>query len=292
MTHFYMTLPSNSSMGFYPNNTVTKYTTKLHGEVNLRDSWEVGLSEITIPRSWFNIRKYQLVRILYSLSYKEISPETVKNVQIIIPDFVKELVVYIKQGLYESVQSLVDHVNERIIEEHDRLLNNKGMIDVMKNRGTVSLKYDKGPNIVKIVVPYKTTFWLSEDLCDAFGFKQQKIHENLSGELEPIIFSSYRPAALDVERRTIYVYCDILESIPVGDTQAPLLRIINVDGESRNSIVHKIFERPHYIPIRKPNFDSLEIDIRDGFGRPLPFESGTSIVTLHFRRSQSSYFTI
>ena len=57
MAHFYRTLPSNSSMNYYPENTLTKYVTKLHSSMSLDGEWEVGLAEISFPRSWYTVNK-------------------------------------------------------------------------------------------------------------------------------------------------------------------------------------------------------------------------------------------
>jgi len=48
MSTFYMTLPSNSSMNYYPQNTVAQYTTKLNGQIELDSEWEVGLTVTTM----------------------------------------------------------------------------------------------------------------------------------------------------------------------------------------------------------------------------------------------------
>ena len=37
MTHFYLTLPSNSSEKYYPDNTLANFKTKLHNDVALWD---------------------------------------------------------------------------------------------------------------------------------------------------------------------------------------------------------------------------------------------------------------
>ena len=56
MSDFYITLPSNSSMKHFPENTQSSYRTKLSAPLILSgDDWEVGLSEIFIPKSWYNI---------------------------------------------------------------------------------------------------------------------------------------------------------------------------------------------------------------------------------------------
>jgi len=46
MSRFYVTLPSNSSMDCYHDNSVARFTTKLNGDIELEGDWEVGLTEI------------------------------------------------------------------------------------------------------------------------------------------------------------------------------------------------------------------------------------------------------
>lgn len=53
---FYLTLPSNSSMNYFPSNTLTHYTTKLPKITVLHGVWEIGLAEIQYPHSWYNVK--------------------------------------------------------------------------------------------------------------------------------------------------------------------------------------------------------------------------------------------
>jgi hypothetical protein len=55
-TKHYLTLPSNSSMNYCANNTLTHYTTKFPKITNLDGTWEIGLAEIQYPRSWYSIK--------------------------------------------------------------------------------------------------------------------------------------------------------------------------------------------------------------------------------------------
>ena len=57
MSRFNLTLPSNSSRHYYPDNTVACYTTKLDNTVELHGDWEVGLVEISTPADLVNIRR-------------------------------------------------------------------------------------------------------------------------------------------------------------------------------------------------------------------------------------------
>ena len=85
---------------------------------------------------------------------------------------------------------------------------------------------------------------------------------------------------------SLYVYCDILEHVPVGDTKARLLRIVNTDVKSIGN-THRVFN-----PLQKKMFNTIEIDMRTDFGTNVPFLSGKSFVVLEFRRVIRPYFSI
>ena len=52
---FYVTLPSNSSFDYFPDNTVTSFKTKLAAPLIFHAQWEVALVEIIYPYSWYNV---------------------------------------------------------------------------------------------------------------------------------------------------------------------------------------------------------------------------------------------
>ena len=53
--HFHLTLPSNSSMNIYPNNTTSQFVTKLPKHIELMGDWIVSLKEISVPITLVNI---------------------------------------------------------------------------------------------------------------------------------------------------------------------------------------------------------------------------------------------
>jgi len=55
MSRFTLTLPSNSSMNYHPNNTASQYTTKLNHVIELDGNWEVGLLEASFPSKTDNV---------------------------------------------------------------------------------------------------------------------------------------------------------------------------------------------------------------------------------------------
>jgi hypothetical protein len=69
MDQFYVVLPSDSSAYYFPRNTFSNFRTKLDTPVELEpDKWEVGLVEISYPKSY---KKQQLHNTM-SLDYMEI----------------------------------------------------------------------------------------------------------------------------------------------------------------------------------------------------------------------------
>ena len=72
-----------------------------------------------------------------------------------------------------------------------------------------------------------------------------------------------------------------LLAIPVGDIKAPLLRVVDAAGNFGDT-THRLYMMPQYVPVSKKEFNTVEIDIREDTGRPVPFEFGKVIATLHF----------
>ena len=88
---------------------------------------------------------------------------------------------------------------------------------------------------------------------------------------------------------SLYVYSSIVEPRIVGDKISPLLRIVPITG-IHGEMVTASFDHVQYIPVLSREFGSVETEIRDDTGRPVPFERGKVTVTLHFRRCSSGLF--
>lgn len=310
MSHFYLTLPSNSSMEYFPNNTLTNFTTKLHNEVELKDDWEMGLAEIIFPKKLLNVDEQQdvtFVRYKRQRGQQSTSSSGAVNFMVkypVKPKYyrnVEDLTYALNdalRGVKDPVNVNMDRVGDIIIDTLRQLMesgvfeNEQKALDAyyaLPGADLPTFSYSQIGNKVRLeLMPY-TEVILSEDLKEILGFKSDTRLYNLTAE--KIVFESSNDFSLNSNRQTFYIYCDILENVAVGDTVAPLLRTIDVEGE-RGTMIHRNFEQPRYLPIQKKNFDSVQIDIRDGLGRPIPFEGDTVIVTLHLRRSNLSYFLI
>ena len=82
----------------------------------------------------------------------------------------------------------------------------------------------------------------------------------------------------------LYVYCDCIDYQFVGDTFAPLFRVVAVTNDLKyGDYVNVIFDAPHYIPVSRNSINTIEVDLRSDIGEPIKFNNGKTLVKLHFR---------
>jgi len=141
----------------------------------------------------------------------------------------------------------------------------------------VAFRYQS--NKIKLVNagPYDVEF--SDALAHMLGFVPGRKYTP-----RRIGYTAPEPADLSpVIIPTLYVYCDVLKHIVVGDVTAPLLRIVNMEV-TQSHAVHQIMNPPLFVPLQKKNFDTIEINIMTDTGKPVPFMGGKSVVVLEFKR--------
>ena|SRR5437868_7973522 len=270
---FYLTLPSNGrkSLELYPDNTVARYRTQLHHAINLEDGfWEVALAEIIFPMSFYNVRK-NTFWYKYSVETPEeldLEPMDIanldgkQNLEYMGNIDREQKLEYIPQGHYSKVEQITTLLN-----------NHHTLGNFMK------FHWESLTNTVK-----PKTF-ISSDMRFSVEFGDEiKTMLGIENDEEEMV--SKKPVNLfSTMPRELYVYCDIVEPQLVGDTAAPLLRIVPVENVEKFGHVNcKIYNSLHYMPVMKKYFDTVEIDILTGTGDLAPFEFGSSIVKVHFRK--------
>ena len=291
MSHFYLTLPSNSSSKYFPNNTLTHFVTKLHNDVSLNGEWEVALVDIMYPQNWYNvIGQYIDVSLSHTIDIQpEITPQEGLS-----PSY--EHRVEIPSGYYGSMRELVKVLNASINDTFDKVIPSwcsESISRYLKPSLRPSFSHDAQDREVSVKMPMEVYVDLSEKLAEILGMNAITEEDAVRQRNGEMITKNYKPYDVGGGLHTLYIYCDVLESIPVGDTMAPLLRIVEVSGtrnDERQELTHVQYDQPRYFPVQKKAFDTIEIDIRDDTGESIPFDAGKLIVTLHFRRAKDSYF--
>jgi len=239
---FYLTLPSNSSMKVFPDNTLASYKVKLPEHITLTGSWQAGLASITYPHTWYDITANNR-RFYYQNS----------------TGFTD--VILLPEGYYNSVQDLVDKMNQGLTEEGV-----KG----------VSLTYDNLSRKVTLTLAPGMKFLIPKELSLLLGLDKKA--ELAKTTTAPFV------SDLNIGRQSLFVYLNVVEDQIVGDVRAPLLRTVPVQGKKGDTITIN-YESPQFQPIATKEFETLEILITDDTGEKIPFERGRVVVTLIFQRS-------
>lgn len=322
---FYMILPSNSSMRYFPENKTTCFTTELPQRVELHGRWEVALTEIQFPCNFLHIRNNEGLIRFVDIDKRDKSLKAIKS--------------RLPAGIYSSMRDIVASVNHAAKSVDSHIVFHYGVF----KGGKVFMKLDCKENSCNNITHYIN---FSDKLCRILGFdvhikrrdlvqldnvthvpsslpawfseidmeiqynnddeKLVKIESNSAipsrgnnEELHSLLFYELTPARELIADEPgsllrgipdkLFVYCDICEPYITGDVQSPLLRIVALDSQNDYAFAStqiKHFSPAQYITLRQTCFRTIEIDIRDHLGQSIPFEFGTLTVTLHFRRIQ------
>ncbi|EGT43103.1 hypothetical protein CAEBREN_31771 [Caenorhabditis brenneri] len=82
---------------------------------------------------------------------------------------------------------------------------------------------------------------------------------------------------------TIYLYCDIVDPIIVGDQKNQLLSVIPCRGKY-GEMIHHTIPHPRYLPIMNNTVDSIKVEFLSEFAEPINFNWGSTIIVLHFKK--------
>jgi len=236
---------------------VAQFTTKLSNVIELEGDWEVGLAEISVPsrvKNAFNDECYFMLRLDEFVSKVRLSARHYEQAEDIIDGL--HCALRADTGLNGVEQALLTFFYK----------NNKIKIDVADNlRGAVTTQF-------------------SPALARLLGFDAGRKYSG-----NTIIAD--RGMSFFCNINLLYVYCDLLEAIIVGDTKAPLLRIVDKPKRIHRN-VHSVLNPILYVPLQKKHFDTVEINIVTDTGLPVPFLPGKSFVVLEFRRADHPYFAV
>lgn len=236
-------------MDLFPNNTTAKYVTHLHRRITLHGRWEVGLVEMHFPHTFYNVRRGEgEIKITFKDGTKIITD--------VPPNYYRT-----KEDFYTAFNKVLDGALKKSAAA-------KVLEDV---NGASHFAIDDLSDVDKIKV--------STTLANQLG-----VHPSAN-----LLKQKTGDTKVDLDRglpQLLYCYCDVIEDQRVGNTSAPLLRIVNTNTHKfyfgREST--QIFTSPIYLPVQNRDFSTIEIDLRDGTGNAIPFAHGTSAVLLHFRR--------
>ena len=258
MSHFYIILPSDGSKNIYPSNTATNFKTRLATPISLVGEGDVALYEIHYKRLWHAINPID-AEIIYEVNPPSKSEESSTH----------RATVFLYQGYNSTIEEVVTSLNY--------IFNN--LKTGQKLERVPAFQYNSRKRKIYIELQLGESLHFKPKLAAMLGIATNPMHggnarRKYQGE---DLFN------LDETIHMLYVYCDIIENMPVGSDEAPLLRIVGV-GAKQGEIVKKTYDNPMYIPVRIKKFDTVEINIKSNTGEHVPFQYSKSEVILYFRK--------
>ena len=211
---FYITLPSNSSMNYFSNNTLTQFSTHLHHELKLEGSYEVGLSEINYPFNWI-----RTVNGSVEVGLKK--------------DKSKAIVINLnKSQKFQKISDLLEVLNKEL-QAHVTKLNSY-------------FTYNEKTNRVSIIVNKNQYMSFSVEAKEFFGMEHD--YYEVSHEASIVLQNKMNNI------NSLYIYTDIIDYQFVGYSFTALLRVVPVSNnvmlaENINCIVY--MEHENKVQINK-----------------------------------------
>src|SRR6266516_2215296 len=262
MTHFYLTLPSNSSQQFFPDNMLTEFTTKLPSTIEFANEWEVGLAEIMFPRSWYTIpEEGAIIEVDYrkcdSKWGTSITERLERGEDIPAEELYNIAKIKLRDGFYKTMEDI----------QQELKMSTKAAFDAVRVDKTINVpafNYNHISKRMYITLPPGMRINFTLSLLSILGLtSDQKYLCNQTEENISVIGNL--PCDLQTEVHALYVYCDLLQHTHVGDIKAPLLRVVASGGEA-GDVITRYYERPRYVPLQKKSFDTVQLVIRDDLG--------------------------
>ena len=259
---FYLTLPSDSSMDQYPRNVPGAFYTKLPQTIDLSGkNYEIGLAEVLFPNTYTNIGDNEMMLIVQpepKLGFKTLT---------------------LPKGLYDTPESLISALNEKLVDVYaaayeDNMIKRTKMKMEIKN--APKFFYDRVTKRAKLKI-YK------EDCLVKLNPSLAKILR-MHVEMMDKLGANEGTGVVDVHKESnmMYIYCDLVRHRQVGDMMVPLLRVVPTHEKSGH-VTYRIFEKPHYQPLARQQFNTIEIVLSTDAGKIPSFASGKTVVTLHLR---------
>lgn len=302
---FHITLFSNDSVNFFPENTLSQFENRIPTHIDLTENdWKVGLSEIFINDYLQTDIFKKETDILIDVGVLEIRVGANKQ-------HVRKRIAY---TFYPAAKAYFK-ANDWKVNFLPTLLNNivptegytrQEVIHAFLTEIYVTISNDKTYEVTHAAVPEanhskfvrisksfeENSFYLEPgvgyDTKSLIGalFKQQKNIKNYK-KIIIDLFEKTKNAYNDKKNGMLLVYSDIIRPEIFGNNKIRALRAINVENCRNTNEIQ--FKHIQYVPLERKNFETIAIRIADQYGKDIDFVSSfhpTKIV-LHFKNFTS-----
>lgn len=284
----YVTLLSNSSLKYYPENTLSRFTVKLPNTINFdsNEKWYVGLTNVT-HTSIRAQQKTQPIKIKIKSTGKQgFLTEKLINLLNAAPDFYQKVkeknffdrykkTLELKKYSFVNGQPFIQIKvlpDKNIIIICDEEYTPRQLFDIIFSQ----IKKEKWDDFIKSFQEDIKNFKETKEIKN----KIQKIKDEHIEEIAAAILTSPLPFY-------ICFYTDIIKPRIIGDTEARCLYMSPLGTfTDRSKALSYEIDNVQYCPIEKYNISEINILIADENGEQINFEDGLfmTCLVLHFKK--------
>jgi hypothetical protein len=281
---FYLTLLSDASLNFYPENRHNFFTVQLPRTIHLSEDFRVAATSITFPQTVQNMTADNNRLILEMDKYDPKDPDEV---------FKLRVTINVPHDNYANIYEVIKGLN---VAAAEKFMNIKGeqLGDLFKiNEATQRIEIDSLQRDLlckKSKIQYDgtksqchmTRLYLEGRLALMCGFDPDK--HNLLNKNETI---GRYPYNLNLGfPNQLFIHTDIIESQIIGDKKTQVLKICPILDKmaSFGDVTERTFHNCDFLKLAKRSFDKITIQIKDNKDALLPFLFGSLTVQLLFKK--------
>ena len=269
---------SNASMEIFSENTMASFRNQLSQPIQLQGDWQLALTSLSFPSNINNVNSGEIVAYTNSRTETDESRnQSGQNRKI-------------RTGIYSNWENLVTEIVRLAnLKQFDR------RFDKFKQKLTLTIGKNEGlsfqDNEIPSILGSKGTPDPSHSGFVHIGYKKNVENGNPNA---PNRHLANFPVDITCGSKLIFVYIDIIEHQHVGDSRAPVLKIIESERRLRNGslitvtpVHHKTFTNLDYKHLLSNNIQNIKIELRNETGKLLPFTGiGKVVVSLKFQRTR------
>ena len=282
-------LPSNSKCDFFENKTSHFYV-DLERPLILKNGSTCAVEEVIYSNRFYNIiPPYNKIIVKQWTDPEEKKPET--------------FTCRVKNGFYSEPALLVRHINNEL---ENKSVRSSLLYDPIREKVKLKL-YDTEeiilhPSLAAILGFVEKHHFRNENLfrdgihgsyyvcnkLDYFEGSEECPDRVGSSENEPIVLLAENAVNLYHFSSVFYIYSNIVENTIVGNSEVPILAVMNTNSMERRNTVANIIDNPRYIKLNTNFVKLIEIKICDSVGELISFNSGTVIIKLKIKQPRST----
>jgi hypothetical protein len=223
-----------------------------------------------------NLRAFYSYEELDNLQCKKLKVEEAQNLQTI-----RITIYYSRFRELNSVQFIpkkqigID-IPEETLTDPKQLLQ---VLNTNSKKYAFSFSYDESSSRYEVKTGPKYAIQISSNLATFLGFdNNNKIIDHNSK------IKALNVPILHYNMTNFFVYSNIVDPVYVGNVKAPLLLVCAFKKDKTQVVQQQEFLNPCYTNINRLKLNQIDIGIYSDTGVLIPFITGTTQLSLHFRK--------